>query len=75
MIQSRCGSGFPFETLHQLISATQIFAEKFYGNLTAQLDIFAFKNNTHAAAAEFFEYPKVRDGPTRHIGVYRLPAV
>ncbi len=47
------GTGYAGIALLRLGVAGQCFGKKLEGHVTAELEIFGFKNNTHASAADF----------------------
>jgi len=70
MVEGGGGLGFALETFERLSVASEIFGKKFEGDETAELGVFGFVNDAHAAAAEFFEDAVVRDGLADHLFVH-----
>jgi len=62
MIQRRGGPGFAAEPFEGLRVASDVLRKKFQRNETAELGVFRFVDDAHAAATEFFDHPIVGDG-------------
>ena len=66
MIESRSSPGFALKTLERLAVASKIVRQEFQRCLAAQAEVFGLINDTHPAAAEFFQNAIVRDGLANH---------
>jgi hypothetical protein len=65
MIESRCGSGFTPEAFECLRVMRQFLGQKFQCDMTPEAEV-GLVNNTHPAAAEFFQNAVVRDSLANH---------
>ena len=61
MIQRAGGLGFPLETRKRLGILGEIIGEEFQRDKPMQPRVLGFVDHTHAAAAEFFDDPVVRN--------------
>ena len=66
VIQSRCSTSLAAETFQRFCVLGDIIRKEFQGNKATELHVFGLVNNTHAAAAEFFQDAVVGDGLADH---------
>ncbi len=66
MVQGGRSLGFALKSGQDLGIAGDIFGEKFQGNEAMEARVLSFVNDSHAATAELFGDPVVRDGLTNH---------
>ena len=62
MIDGCGGARFPLKVLHGDGISRYFLREKFQGHFPAQFQIFSAIHHAHAARADFFDDPVVRDG-------------
>ncbi len=68
MVQRRGGLGFALKTGENLRVFGDIVRQEFEGDKPSELHILSLVDNTHPAAAEFFDDAIVRDGLADHGG-------
>jgi len=66
VVESGRGAGFAAEAFEGLRVAGEFFGKKFEGDEAAEFRVFGFVDDSHAAAAEFFEDAVVRDSLADH---------
>ena len=66
VIERRSGAGFALKALQSHGILGQFFGKEFQGNETAQPRVFGLINDTHSAAAQFFNDPVVRYKGANH---------
>ena len=66
MIQSGSGFGFAAKTLEGLAILREIFGKKLQGDEAAEARVLGLVNHAHAAAAELFDDPVVRNSLIEH---------
>src|SRR5262249_55120550 len=68
MVQSRSSTSFSPETVDSLTIPDKFRRKKLQRHQTAQPGVFRLVDDTHAAAAQLFKNPKMRNGLTDHRG-------
>ena len=68
MIESRGGLGLTSKSRQRLCISGHFVRQELERDETVQSRVFGFVDHAHAAAAQFFENPVVRDGLTDHVG-------
>ena len=66
MIQGRGGAGFALKSFKGLSIRCNLFGEKLESDEASELDVLSFVDDTHAAAAKFFDDAIVRDDLIDH---------
>ena len=66
VIQGRGGTGFASKTLKCLGVLGQFLRKKLQGDMSAQIRILGFVNDTHPTPTEFREDAVMRDGLANH---------
>src|SRR5882762_434369 len=66
MIEGGSGAGFAEEAFERLRIAVRVLWEKFQGDAAAELGVFGFVDDAHAAASKFAEDFVVGDGFVEH---------
>ena len=67
MIESGGGLGLTSKSRQRLCISSHLVGQKLERNETVQSRVLSFVDHAHAAAAQFFENPVVRDGLTDHV--------
>jgi hypothetical protein len=66
MIESRRGPGFAPEAFERLQVIREFLGQKFQCDMTPEAEVLGLVNNTHPAAAGYFQNAVVRDGLANH---------